>query len=91
MTPKKTPERQCIGCGRRAPKRELIRVVRTPGGEVHVDRTGRANGRGAYLCDDVSCLEKAIRRHSLARALKCEVPGEVSEALRREMEDGHAG
>ena len=54
--PKKTPMRRCTGCGEMKEKKNLIRVVRTPDGEIGIDKTGKMNGRGAYLCDDLSCL-----------------------------------
>ena len=67
---KHQPERTCIGCREVKHKRELIRVVRTPEGRVIVDPTGKANGRGAYLCKDGDCWQKSLNRGQLARALK---------------------
>jgi predicted RNA-binding protein YlxR (DUF448 family) len=67
---KHQPERICIGCREVKHKRELIRVVRTPEGRVIVDPTGKANGRGAYLCKDGDCWQKSLNRGQLARALK---------------------
>lgn len=72
--PKKIPMRTCIGCGAVRPKKELIRIVMTPEGEIIPDRTGRANGRGAYLCDDPVCLQRAIKRKALNRAFRTQVP-----------------
>ena len=69
---KKIPMRKCVGCGQMKPKKELIRVIRTPEGEVLMDATGRANGRGAYLCRSSGCFEKAVKTKSLQRSL--EVP-----------------
>lgn len=78
---KSIPMRSCIGCGEKKEKKQLIRVIRTPEGEVRVDATGRGNGRGAYICPDPACLEKAFKRKALTRALSCEIPGELYEAL----------
>lgn len=61
MPEKKIPMRQCLGCREMKPKKELIRVVTTPEGDVHLDRTGKANGRGAYLCPNEACLKKAAK------------------------------
>lgn len=83
---KKIPMRKCVGCQERREKNELIRVLRTPEGAVVLDVTGRANGRGAYLCRSGACLQKAIRNKGLARSLEQEIPQEVLEALTKEME-----
>ncbi len=64
------PERSCVACGRKAAKGELLRVVCTPAGAVAIDRTGRQNGRGAYLCRQAGCWEKALTRRSLERTLR---------------------
>ena len=86
MKTKKIPMRKCVGCQERKEKKELIRVLRTPEGAVILDPTGRANGRGAYLCRSAACLQKAGRNRGLARALEQEIPAEVLEALQKEME-----
>ncbi len=86
MAVKKVPMRSCCGCREKKPKRELIRVVRSPEGEVSFDITGRKAGRGVYLCNDKACLSKAIKSRALARALECEIPEEVYERLEGEME-----
>lgn len=86
---KKIPMRQCMGCRERKPKKELIRVVRSPDGTVSLDFKGKAPGRGAYLCPKSECLKKAIRSKSLDRNLEVTVPAEVLEALSLEMEAGH--
>ena len=83
---KKIPQRQCMGCRERRPKRELIRVVRTPEGGVSLDFGGKMNGRGAYLCPDPECLKKAIRSKALDRSLEVEIPQEVYDRLQKEME-----
>ena len=85
---KKIPMRQCLGCREMRPKRELMRVVRSPEGEVHLDLRGRANGRGAYVCPDPDCLKKAVRSRALERALSAQIPEEVYQSLREEMERG---
>ena len=85
---KKIPMRQCLGCREMKPKRELIRVVRSPEGEIHLDLRGRANGRGAYVCPDPDCLQKAIRSKALERAFSARIPEEVYQSLREEMERG---
>ena len=79
--PKKIPMRTCIGCGTSKPKKELIRIVLTDDGEILADRTGRANGRGAYLCDDPACLQKAIKRKAFSRAFRQQVPAEAVQQL----------
>ena len=77
MSTKKVPLRQCIGCGEMKNKRELIRVVRSPQGEISVDLTGKKSGRGAYICQNVECLRKARKAKRLERALECQIPDEV--------------
>jgi len=86
--PKKIPMRQCIGCRTQRPKKELIRVVRSPEGEIALDFKGKANGRGAYLCPDPACLKKAVKAKALSRALDCEIPQQVYDALGEQMEKG---
>ena len=83
---KKVPIRQCVGCRERRPKRELVRVVRSPEGEVSLDLRGKANGRGAYICRNPECLKKALRSRALERAFEAAVPGEVAQALLQERE-----
>ena len=91
MKPRKIPERRCTGCGERFPKGQLIRVVRTPEGEVVLDFTGKKSGRGAYLCRQVSCLRKARKSHRLEQNLSCAIPDAVYEALESELgQDQHA-
>ena len=84
---KKIPQRQCMGCRERRAKRELIRVVRSPEGEVSLDFGGKKNGRGAYLCPNMDCLKKAIRSKALDRSLEVTIPEEVYARLQKEMED----
>ncbi len=89
VSTKKTPQRQCIGCGEMKSKKEMIRVLKTPEGEFTLDATGRKNGRGAYLCPSMDCLKKAIKGKGLERSFKMAVPKEVYEVLEKEM--GHLG
>ena len=84
--PKKIPLRQCLGCREMKPKKELIRVVRSPEGTVSVDLHGKASGRGAYVCSDTECLKRAVKSKALSRALDTEIPPEVYEELLRQME-----
>ena len=83
---KKIPMRMCAACRTKKPKKELVRVVRTPEGEVLVDDTGRKNGRGVYLCRDNACLKKALKSHALERALEHEVGEETAAQLIKEFE-----
>ncbi|MBE5743365.1 MAG: YlxR family protein [Clostridiales bacterium] len=77
MENKKIPMRTCIACRSEKPKRELIRIVKTSDNQFKVDRTGKLNGRGAYLCDDKACLEKIIKKKLLKVAFGVEVPDSV--------------
>lgn len=79
---KKIPERKCLGCAERRPKNELIRVVRTPEGEILIDRTGKRSGRGAYLCPELACFNKARKAKRFESALEVEIPAEIYEKLR---------
>lgn len=82
---RKEPMRKCIGCGEMKSKKELIRVLRTPEDTFLLDATGRKNGRGAYLCKDAQCLEKAIRQKGLERSFQAAIPSEVYDSLRKEL------
>ena len=82
---KKIPTRRCVGCGEHRPKPELCRVVRTPDGSVILDRTGKAAGRGAYLCPDPVCFKKAVKAGRLQSNLECEIPQEVFDALEKKI------
>ena len=86
--PKKVPQRQCVGCREMKEKRELIRVVRSPEGEVTLDFKGKKPGRGAYLCPDSECLKKARKSRALERAFSQALPPEVYEGLETEMGKG---
>jgi predicted RNA-binding protein YlxR (DUF448 family) len=82
---RKIPQRTCIGCRTVRPKRELVRVVRTPEGEVLVDVTGKRSGRGAYVCPDENCVEQAFKKRQLERALDVAISPEIIHHLRDEL------
>lgn len=86
MRVKKVPVRKCIGCGENKPKKELIRIVRNKDMEVKIDPTGKMNGRGAYICPNVSCLEQAQKSKRLSNALEVEIPNNIYEELRAILE-----
>ena len=81
MKPKKTPMRMCVGCREMKPKRELIRVVRSPDGAVSLDPVGKKPGRGAYVCRSEACLKRAIKHKQLERVLEVQLTEEVSRQL----------
>ena len=85
---KKIPMRQCLGCREMKPKKELIRVVRSPEWEISLDFKGKASGRGAYVCPDPRCLKKAIKARALERAFSAQIPPEIYERLESQMEGG---
>lgn len=82
---KKIPLRQCAGCSERKPKGELLRVVRTPEGEIVLDKTGKKNGRGVYLCFNVKCFNKARKSGRLSTHLECDIPDDIYAALEAEI------
>ena len=84
---KKIPVRMCTGCREHKPKKELIRVVRSPEGEVSLDFVGKKSGRGAYLCKDSSCLAKARKTRQLERALETTIPDEVYDRLEQQLQE----
>lgn len=84
---KKIPERKCLGCMQSFPKSTLVRIVRSPEGEISLDLTGKKSGRGAYICKSADCLNKAIKAKRFERALECQIPDEVVETMRRELEE----
>ena len=86
MKQKKIPQRKCIACNERSDKKALIRIVRNKDGEIFFDPTLKANGRGAYICIEMACLEKAIKTKALNRAFKTEISQEVYEKLKLELE-----
>ena len=82
---KKIPMRQCLGCNEHKPKRELLRVVRGPEGDVSLDFTGKKSGRGAYICQDIKCLQRARKSKRIDRNLECEIPEAVYDAMEEEL------
>ncbi len=86
MSVKKIPMRMCTGCREMKPKKELIRVVKTPEGEIKLDTVGKLNGRGAYICKCTECLKKAQKLNAFSRAFACQVSDEVYSELERSIE-----
>ncbi len=82
---KKIPMRRCVGCNGQRPKRELVRVVRSPEGEVSIDLTGKKSGRGAYLCPSAACLAKARKAKRIERAFEAPIPDGVYDCLTEEI------
>ena len=83
---KKIPVRQCLGCNEHKPKREMLRVVRSPEGEVSLDFTGKKSGRGAYICRDVTCLRRVRKSRRLERSLECAISPEVYDRMETELD-----
>ena len=84
---KKIPVRQCLGCNEHKPKAELIRVVRSPEGEISLDTRGKKSGRGAYICHNVKCLNKARKSKRIERALDVVIPEEIYDAMEAELSE----
>ncbi|HWP98629.1 MAG TPA: YlxR family protein [Syntrophomonadaceae bacterium] len=82
---RKLPQRMCVGCREMKNKRELIRIVRTPEGNVEVDRTGKRAGRGAYVCPSQNCLDQAVKGQRLQKALEKEIPAELLQRIKEEV------
>lgn len=87
---KKIPMRQCVGCGELKGKKEMMRVLKTPEGDIVLDMTGRKNGRGAYLCRNLDCLKSARKNKGLERSLKTSIPDEVYDSLEKEFGESEA-
>ncbi len=87
MTTKKIPMRMCLGCREMKPKRELIRVVKTPEGEIKLDTTGKLNGRGAYICPCGECFKKAQKQNAFSHTFSMRVDSEVYEGLEKELKN----
>lgn len=85
---KKIPTRRCLGCGEHFPKKTLIRVLRTPTGEVVLDLVGKMSGRGAYICKNPVCLKKARKSRRIESSLECSIPDEVYERMEEELTVG---
>lgn len=79
---KKLPQRTCIGCNEIKNKKDLIRIVKNKESQISIDKTGKANGRGAYICDNIECLEKAIKSKKLERTFETKIDNEIYESLR---------
>ena len=82
---RKIPTRRCLGCGEHFPKNTLIRVLRTPEGEIILDVTGKKSGRGAYICKSADCLKKARRARRIETSLECSVPDEIYARMEEEL------
>ena len=82
---KKIPTRRCTGCGEHFPKNELVRILRTPDSNIVLDTTGKLSGRGAYICNSISCLKKARKARRLETSLSCSIPADIYEKLEREL------
>ena len=85
---KKIPTRRCTGCGEHFSKSELFRVVRSPEGEITLDKVGKASGRGAYICKNPQCFKKSRKSGRIATALECAIPEWVYEKISEELEVG---
>lgn len=85
-TVRKTPLRQCTGCGQLKTKKEMIRVIKTAESELFIDETGKKNGRGAYICSSSECLEKAIKNKGLEKSFKTAIPKDIYVRLKEELE-----
>ena len=85
MAEKKIPMRKCLGCNEMKPKKELIRAVKSPDGEISLDLTGKKSGRGAYICPDKKCFDLARKGKRLERALEMSIPEEVYDAMASEL------
>jgi predicted RNA-binding protein YlxR (DUF448 family) len=88
ITEKKQPTRKCTSCGEHFPKTQLFRVVRSPEGEIALDKTGKMSGRGAYICKNPQCFKKARKSGRIATALECVIPDWVYEKIEEELEVG---
>lgn len=79
--------RQCLGCGEHKPKKEMLRVLRTPDGNIELDFTGKKSGRGAYICPKTLCFKRARKNGRIQTALECSIPDEVYDRMERRLED----
>ena len=82
---KKIPQRTCIGCNNQKNKNELLRIVKDKEGNIFIDRTGKANGRGAYICENSECLEKAIKSKRLEKSFEMKIENDIYEDLKKEI------
>ena len=90
LKPRKIPMRMCVGCREMTPKKELLRVVKSPEGTVSFDSVGKAPGRGAYICRSEACLNKAIKIRALEKQLDCSISDEVYDRLRAQLREAAA-
>lgn len=88
MKVKKVPQRKCVGCNEMKDKKALLRIVRSPEGEISLDLTGKKNGRGAYVCPNKDCITKAVKEKRLERALEKPVSEEVYQQILEDLENG---
>ena len=88
MKPRKIPMRMCLGCGEMKPKMELIRVVKSPEGDISLDFRGKAAGRGAYICRSTECLEKARKARRFEKSFSCRIEESVYEVMLSELSEG---
>ena len=88
VKPRKIPMRMCVGCREMKPKMSLLRVVKPQEGDAHIDRSGKAAGRGAYVCNSIECLKKAQKTRALDRALEAKIEDGVFAQLEREILSG---
>ena len=84
MKPKKIPMRMCLGCGEMKPKKELIRAVKSPEGDISLDFTGKKSGRGAYICKSRECFDKARKARRFEKSLSCKIDDSVYEVMEHE-------
>ena len=84
---KKIPMRMCLGCGEMKPKKELIRAVKSPEGEISIDLTGKKSGRGAYICRSSECFRKARKARRLEKAFSCQISEQVYDAMEKELSE----
>ena len=84
--PRKIPMRMCVGCREMKPKAQLLRVVKPQDGDAHIDRTGKAQGRGAYVCGQIECLRKARKSRALERALEAQIDADVFDQLEAQIQ-----
>lgn len=87
MKTKKIPMRMCLGCGEMKPKRELIRVVKSKGGDISLDLTGKRSGRGAYICKSVECFEKARKARKFERSFSCMISEDIYNSMEGELKE----
>ncbi len=83
--PKKIPQRTCMGCQTKKEKRDLVRIVRSPEGEISVDLTGKKPGRGAYICPNLDCLNKVVKSKRLERSLETPISEALYEILKEQL------